>query len=55
MTLHSHTTRSVRDGLVDLINAAEEMEQFRAEADRAVAELEARWAKNRETNNAHHS
>lgn len=48
-------TRSIRDAALDLINATEELQQFRAEADRAVAELEARWAKNREIRNAHHS
>jgi hypothetical protein len=41
--------RTVEDAAIDLIRAAETLRARRAQADRIVADLEARWASNRAT------
>lgn len=43
------TRRTVEDAARDLALAADRLRLARAEADRTVAELEARWAANRMT------
>ena len=44
----THPTPSVTDVLHDLLNAVKTLREMREEAERVVAEMEARWASNRE-------
>jgi hypothetical protein len=45
------TRRAVEDAARDLMHAAQALQRERAEADRIVADLEARWAGNRAARN----